>query len=75
MDEQNGCRKCGAEMKPGTAIINKMTGKPDFIGGEVCTFSPDPRQTVLVDCLKCSGCGWSISLPSMMNDEKFALVD
>ena len=60
--EQNGCRKCGTEMKPSKAIVNKMTGKPDFIGGEVCTVSPDPKQPVLVDCLKCTKCGWSVTI-------------
>jgi hypothetical protein len=61
--EQNGCRKCGAEMLPSKAIVNKMTGRADFIGSkDVVTMSLDPRQPVLVDCLKCSKCGWSVSL-------------
>lgn len=69
-------------MQPGIAIINKMTGSPDFAGCEVVTISPDPRQPVLVECLKCPACGHSMSLyqchkdhPPMTFDEKFALVD
>lgn len=61
-EQNNGCRKCGSEMRPGTAIVNKMTGISDFIGSkDVVTLSPDPKQPVMVDCLKCTRCGWSVT--------------
>jgi DNA-directed RNA polymerase subunit M/transcription elongation factor TFIIS len=59
---QNGCRKCGSEMKPSKAIVCHATGMSDIIGSkDVVTMSLDPRKPVLVDCLKCSKCGYSIS--------------
>lgn len=54
------CRKCAGDMKPGKAIQETYTGAPDFIGGAVVTMSPGGPGR-LVDCLKCSICGWSIS--------------
>jgi DNA-directed RNA polymerase subunit M/transcription elongation factor TFIIS len=70
---QNGCRKCDSEMLPSKAIVCRATGMSDFIGSkDVVTMSPDPRQPVLVDCLKCSKCGYSISHST--NNERFALV-
>lgn len=53
------CKKCGGEMKAGTAIAQTYTGKPDFIGGEVVTMSPGGNGK-LVDCVKCVDCGWSV---------------
>lgn len=55
------CPKCGNEMKPSKAIVCRATGMADFADGEVVTMSPDPKQPVLVDCLKCVNCGWSVS--------------
>ena len=56
------CKKCNGEMKPSKAIVCRATGKSDFIGdGEAVTMSLDPKQPVLVDCLKCVACGWSVS--------------
>lgn len=76
LDDLQKCRKCGSEMKPSKAIECKLTGKPDFAGDKyACTVSPDPKQPMLVDCLKCASCGWSVSWTPMTNDEKFALVD
>lgn len=56
---QMPCKKCGGEMKLGKAIMDTPTGIPDFIGSkEVVTMSPG-GQGKLIDCLKCSSCGYS----------------
>lgn len=56
------CKKCNGAMKPSKAIVCKLTGYPDFPGdNHACTVSPDPRQPELVDCFKCSTCGFSIT--------------
>lgn len=53
------CRKCGGEMQPGQAIAQTYTGHADFIGGEAVTLSPGGPGK-LVECSKCSACGWSV---------------
>lgn len=54
------CRKCSGLMQPSKAMQETYTGSSDFIGGAVVTMSPGGPGR-LVDCLKCSMCGWSIS--------------
>lgn len=55
------CTKCGGKMAPGVAIGQTATGSPDELGGYVVTVSPaGPGK--LIDCLKCSGCGHSVSV-------------
>lgn len=54
------CRKCGGDMRPGSAIENTYTGSPDFPGGDVVTISPGGPGR-LVDCMKCAACGWSVT--------------
>ena len=62
-EQNNGCRKCGNEMRPSKAIVCKSTFHADFIGSkDVVTVSPDPRRFTLEDCLKCTSCGWSVTL-------------
>lgn len=56
------CKPCGGEMKPGRAIAETLTGVPDFPDGEVCTVSAGGPGR-LIDCLKCSACGWSVTIP------------
>ena len=56
------CKPCGGEMKPGQAIAETLTGVPDFPDGEVCTVSAGGPGR-LIDCLKCSACGWSVTIP------------
>jgi ribosomal protein L37E len=74
--QKNGCRKCGSEMLPSKAIVCRATGMSDFIGSkDVVTMSPNPKQHVLVDCLKCASCGWSVSNPPKPTDKKFYLMD
>lgn len=59
--EQRHCRKCNGDMRPSKAIEQTWIGMPDFIGtSHVATLSPGGPGR-LVDCLKCSVCGWSIS--------------
>jgi hypothetical protein len=61
--EKNGCRKCGAQMLPGVALVNRLIGVPDFIGDKsAVTVSPDPKQPVRLRCLKCTRCGWSVTV-------------
>ena len=70
------CKKCQGEMKPSKAIVCRATGMSDFIGQkEAVTMSTDPKQPVLVECMKCEVCGWSVSEPHFHFDEKCALVD
>ena len=53
------CKKCKGEMKPGKAIMQTWTGIPDFPGDKSCiTMSPGGRGK-LIDCLKCTKCGYS----------------
>lgn len=60
------CRKCGAEMSPGVALENILTGSPDFSGGEVVTFSTSGRAN-MVDCLKCVRCGHGVTQENAKN--------
>lgn len=53
------CKKCGGEMRIGKAIEQTLTGIPDFSSGEIVTMSPG-GQGVLIDCIKCALCGWSV---------------
>jgi hypothetical protein len=57
------CKKCHGEMKPSKAIVTRASGIGDFGKHDVVTMSPDPRQPILVDCMKCSKCGYSVSEP------------
>jgi len=59
----DACRKCGGKLRfrENGAIVNEMSGIPDFIGGEIMTVSPDPTRPKLVHCWKCEDCGWSVT--------------
>lgn len=53
------CKRCGGEMRPGTALAQSYTGSADFPGAEVVTMSPGgPGHLVVVS--KCSECGYSV---------------
>lgn len=54
------CRRCGGQMRRGKAIAQTFDGVPDFPGGEVVTISPSGPGR-LIDCLKCSTCGHSVT--------------
>lgn len=54
------CKKCGGEMKQGKALMQTVSGSPDFSGGEIVTLSPGGPGK-LIDCVKCGDCGHSIS--------------
>lgn len=54
------CRKCGSPMAPGIALANTMTGTGDFGRDDVVTMSPGGPGK-LIDCDKCTACGWSVS--------------
>lgn len=54
-----GCKRCGGEMNPGKAIAQTFSGSSDFTSGPVVTMPPDGPGR-LIQCLKCSSCGWSI---------------
>lgn len=52
--------RCNGLMQPSKAIDQTYTGSSDFIGGAVVTMSlGGPGR--LVDCMKCSACGWSVT--------------
>lgn len=54
------CPDCECELIDGVALINKLTGIPDFIGDDyVCTVSPS-GEAELTGCLKCPLCGFSV---------------
>lgn len=55
------CKRCDVPMQPGKAIAQTVTGVPDFHGKEVVTLSPG-GQGVLIDCMKCPQCGWSVTV-------------
>lgn len=61
VEDENKCRKCGGEMKKGKAIKQTFTGRPDFIGGDICTISPGGIGKIM-SCLKCVDCGWSVTI-------------
>lgn len=56
------CRKCGGTMRRGIAMGQTYTaGTPDFPSDkEAVTFSAG-GPGVIVDCLKCEDCGWSLT--------------
>lgn len=56
------CRKCGGPMVPGIATGQTFTpGTPDFPGDKTaCTVSAG-GPGVLIDCMKCETCGWSVT--------------
>ena len=57
---RENCRKCDGKMLPGKALKETLAGLSDFPGGEVVTVSPGGAGN-LVDCLKCTQCGWSVT--------------
>ena len=60
-DATTTCRRCGAKMRPGIALAQTLTaGDPDFHGSDVVTLSHGGPGTV-IDCMKCSACGWSVT--------------
>ena len=59
--QDDACRKCGGAMLPGKAMGQTMTpGAPDDLGGEGQTMSVG-GPGVMIDCLKCDACGWSVT--------------
>ena len=55
------CPKCGGKLNEGQALLDIMTGTPDFPGDDyVCTVSPSGKAK-LVDCWKCETCGYSVT--------------
>jgi ribosomal protein L37E len=55
------CRRCGSAMHPGIAMGQTYTGIPDFPGDtHATTFSPG-GPGVVVQCSKCTACGWSVT--------------
>lgn len=57
--KEERCRHCGGAMRPGIALVQTVTGSPDFPGCEAVTMSPGGPGK-LIDCLKCESCGWSM---------------
>ncbi len=58
------CRKCGGKMLPGKGLENGVASSLDFVGDsgfdDGVTCWADTRKAVLVSCLKCEDCGWSV---------------
>jgi len=60
-EERELCRQCGGRMKDSQAIAQTFIGRGDFHDGDSqVTMSPG-GPGALVDCRKCSECGWSVS--------------
>lgn len=59
-NEESICKKCNGIMIKSKALEMEFGGYPDFPNDKYpCTISPN-GSAHLVDCLKCSSCGWSI---------------
>jgi hypothetical protein len=57
------CQHCGTPMRPGLAIEQTYLVSVDFPGeppSTGCTMSAGGPGT-LVNCMKCSACGWSVT--------------
>jgi hypothetical protein len=58
---RNSCKKCSGRMKPSKAIQQTFTGMPDFPGDKYpVTLSPGGPGK-LIECIKCTMCGWSVT--------------
>ena len=57
----NRCKKCEGDMQPGVAIRNTLTGMPDFPGDRHATTVSPGGPGKLIDCMKCTACGWSVT--------------
>ena len=55
------CRKCAGPMRAGKALAQTMSGMPDFPGDTVVVTLSPGGPGVLIDCLKCANCGWSVT--------------
>jgi len=55
------CRKCGAEMQPGKAVMQTFTGIGDFRDRDEPVTLSRGGPGKLIDCWKCPACGWSVS--------------
>lgn len=64
------CKKCGSPMQPGKAIAQTVTGMPDFPGDKSAVTLSAGGPGVLIDCMKCVACGWSMTVPT----EREALI-
>lgn len=52
--------RCNGDMLPGVAMGQTFTGIGDFQGREVVTLNPG-GPGVIVQCIKCTACGHSVS--------------
>lgn len=55
--EGSACRKCGGAMVRGKAIPNAYTASDEGTVNQAAHTGAAP----LVDCMKCSACGWSVT--------------
>ena len=64
------CKRCEVEMILGKALVDILSGIPDFIGDDfICTVSPS-GEAKLVDCLKCPNCGHSVTTTKINDKDK-----
>lgn len=58
------CRRCGGEMQPGIAMGQTYTaGAPDFPGDREGATMSAGGPGVVIEALKCSACGHSVTPP------------
>lgn len=60
-ESEDTCKKCGGAMAPGKAIAQTWTGLPDFPNDQRCTTISPGGSGKLIDCVKCTKCGWSVT--------------
>jgi hypothetical protein len=59
------CKKCNGDMREGKVIAQTVTGAPDFVGDKHAVTMSYGGPGVLIDCLKCGTCGWSVTMPAL----------
>lgn len=64
------CRKCGGAMKSSKAIGQTYSGQPDFPGDTTAVTISPAGPGSLIDCVKCSVCGWSVTAPPTPQEPK-----
>lgn len=57
------CKRCKTIMVDGKALAQTVTGSPDFPGDRRGVTLSVGGPGVLIDCLKCPSCGWSMTHP------------
>ncbi len=60
-DPLRTCKRCGGNMLHGHALRNSLSGVPDFTGDPYPVTVSPTGPAVVVPCLKCLSCGYSVT--------------